>query len=133
MILALPKSKISEKGCRDEEESSFKSQIEHSYLDVLNFSALKYVKKEDSVVVSISESVANISFVVHILDSIVESGCEDVVFLIKNDKLIKSITKKVGKRGRKINVVRGSLLNVGIARNLKNLGNFSSCVERSKI
>ena len=112
MIIAIPREDIFDNRFGDEKGESFKSQKEHSYLDVIKLNALKYVRKEDSVLVCISECAANQSSVCHILDIIVESGCEDVVFLIENDKLIKSVKKKTAKRGRKVNIVRGSLLQV---------------------
>ena len=112
MILAIPREEFFSKKFGDEKEESFKSQTEHSCLDVIKFNALKYVRKEDYVVVCLSECTANQSTVVHILDIIVDSGCENVVFLIENDKLIKSIKKKTAKRGRRVNIVPGSLLQV---------------------
>ena len=112
MILALPREEQLDRSSSHAAKKSLKSQVEHSHLDVFKSSALKYVKKKDSVIVCLSEFAANQSSLSVINESLSDLGCESVVFLLENEKLIKSIKRKIERRGQKANIMRGSLLRV---------------------
>ena len=109
MFIAIPKERYLVKKQYDAELGSFKSQTEDSYLEVIKNHALKYVKRDDDVLVMIGRSLpANESSLGHVQQVLREAGCKNVTFLLENDKLIKSIKKKVGKKGGHLDMIQGS-------------------------
>ena len=114
MILALPREGLADRSSSYATRKSFKSQAEHSCLDVIKSSALKYVKKKDAVIVCVSGFAANQSSVSVINESLSDLGCESVVFLVESEKLMKSIKRKIDKRRQKANIIHGSLLRVSM-------------------
>lgn len=112
MLLAIPNEEtLGSSSCADE-KISFSNSFEYSLIEILEFFTLKYVKKNDSILVLIGNFVASATNVNQINKKLVAAGHENALFLSEDEKLVKALKKKTNKKGRKINMTLGSPLTV---------------------
>ena len=110
MLLALPKDDLNVSKPSGDKDL-FKSQYEITDKDLLPAYVARYLKKEDAILITSSTGDRGPDFNM-IFDFFQNAGYKDVKYLFENEKVLKNIKKRFTKKGRAINLEKGTLSEV---------------------